>query len=62
MKMFTVFPGVYVILHCFKQLPVNLTLALVPYKLNAVVRLLSDVVEGGVIFSLDNPLDFHDEI
>ena len=45
---------------CFKQLPVNFALGLVPQQLNIGVRLLSDVV-GGLIVSADNPLDSHDE-
>ena len=45
---------------CFKQLPVNFTLVLVP-QFNARVRLLSDHV-GGFILSADNPSDFYDEI
>ena len=58
--MFTTFSWVYETLGYFKKLPVNFTLVLVPWQLNAGVRLLSDVV-GGLILSADNPLDFHDE-
>ena len=46
---------------CFKQLPVNFTLILLPTQLIDGVRLLSDVV-GGLILLVDNPLDFHYEI
>ena len=48
-------------LSCFKQLPSNFTLVLLPTQLNAGARQLSDVV-GGLTTSLDNPLDFHHEI
>ena len=49
------------ILSCFKQLPPNFTLILVPIKFNEGARILSDVV-GGLILSSDDPLDFHNEI
>ena len=46
---------------CFKQLPVNFTLILLPQQRINGVRLLSDVA-GGLIVSSDSLLDFHDEI
>ena len=55
------FPGVNVVLSCFKQPSLKFTLFLLPKQFNAGARLLTDVV-GGLILSLDNPLDFHDEI
>ena len=59
--MFTDFPWLYVIAFCFKQLPLNLTLGLVPkYSNEGLGKLLG--VEAAVIFSSDNPLVFHDEI
>ena len=57
--MFTIFPRSNVIFSSFKQSPLNLTVALVPTKSNEGLRILFDVV-GGLIFSLDNPLDFHE--
>ena len=58
--MFAIVPWVNVILSCFKQLPLNFTIVLLPIQLNAGARLLL-VVGGGLIIS-DNPLDFHCEI
>ena len=48
-------------LSSFKQLPLNVTLALLPIQLNAEARQLSDVV-GCLTTSSDNLLDFHHEI
>ena len=47
------------IFSCFKQSPLNFTLALVPTKFNEGLRILFGVV-GRLILSSDNPLDFHD--
>ena len=59
--MFTDYPLLYVIAFCFKQLPLNLTLGLVPkYSSEGLRKLLA--VEGAAIFLSDNPLDFHDGI
>ena len=55
--MFTDYPLLYVIAFCFKQLPLNLTLGLVPKYFNERLRKLLGA-EGAVIFSSDNPLDF----
>ena len=46
---------------CFKQLPLNYTLVLVPTLSNKGLRTLL-VVEGGLILSSDNPLYFYDKI
>ena len=46
---------------CFKESPVNLTLALVPVKYNEGLMILFGVV-GSLIPSSDNPLDFHYKI
>ena len=55
--MFTDYPLLYVIAFCFKQLPLNLTLGLVPkYSNEGLGKLLG--TERAVIFSSDNPLDF----
>ena len=51
---------VYVNLSCFKQLPLNLTLILVPNQFNEGLRKLLSAEEG-VILSADNPLDFYDK-
>ena len=59
--MFVLFPWLNIIFSCFKQSPLNFTLALVPTKSNEGLRILLDVV-GGLILSSDNPLDFHDKI
>ena len=59
--MFTIFPWWYVIFSCFKQSPLNFTLALVPIKSSYGLMILFGVV-GGSILSSDNPLDFHDKI
>ena len=48
-------------LSCFKQSPLNFTLALLSTKSNEGLRILLSVV-GGLTLSLDNPLDFHDKI
>ena len=57
--MFTIFLWAYVTLFdCFKQLPLNFTLILLPIQLIDGERL----VVGGPIFSVDNPLDCHDKI
>ena len=59
--MFTDYPLLYVIAFCFKQLPLNLTLGLVPkYSNEGLTKLLG--AEGAVIYSLENPLNFHDEV
>ena len=52
---------VYVILSCFKQLPLNSTLVLVPRKFNKGLRILLDLA-GGLILSSDSALDFHSTI
>ena len=54
--MFTTFPWSYLILSCFKQLPLNSALVLVPKQLNSALSLKSLVV-GAVIFSSENPLN-----
>ena len=61
--MFTIFPWVYVILSCFKQLPLNLTLGLTPKYSNDGLRKIWGA-EGAVIFSSDvhQTLDFYDKI
>ena len=59
--MFTIFPWSNEIFSCFKQSPLNFTLALVPTKSNEGLSILLDVT-GGLIFSSDNPFDFHDKI
>ena len=46
---------------CFKQSPLNFTLALVPTKSNEGSISLLDVV-GALILLSDNPLDFHNKI
>ena len=48
-------------LSCFKQLPLNSTLVLLPKKLNSGVILLLDVVIESIV-SLDKPLDFQEYI
>ena len=59
--MFTDFPWLYVIAFSFKQLPLNLTLCLLPKYSNEGLRKLLGA-EGRVMPSSDNPLDFHGEI
>ena len=59
--MFIDLPWLYVIESCYKQLPLNLTLGLVPKYSNEGLTKLLDA-EGAVIYSLDNPLHFHDEL
>ena len=59
--MLTIFPWLNVICSCFKQSPLNYTLALLPTKSSERLSTLLDV-EGGVILSSDNRLDFHDKI
>ena len=59
--MFTIFSWLNVIFSCFKQSPLNLTLALVPAKANEGSTNLLDVV-GALILSSHDPLDFHDKI
>ena len=44
MQMFTIFPGLNVIFSCFKQTPLNFTLALVPTKSTEGLGVLLDVV------------------
>ena len=47
--MFTDFPWLYVIVFCFKQLPLNITLGLVPkYSNERLKKVLG--AEGAVIF------------
>ena len=58
--MFTIFPWLNKVLS-FKELPWNSTLILVPTYFNKGLRILLDV-EGGLILSLENPLDFHVKI
>ena len=53
--------SISIILFCFKPLLSNFTLVMLPINLNDGVRLLSNVVRALKI-SLDNPLDFHNEI
>ena len=59
--MFTIFPWLNVIFSCFKQSPLNFTLALVPTKFNEGSGNLLDVV-GVLIPSSGCPLDFHNKI
>ena len=59
--MFTIFPSLNVNFSCFKQTPLNFTLALIPTKSKGGLRILFDVI-GGLILSSDSPLDFHDKI
>ena len=59
--MFTIFLWLNVIFSCFKESPLNFTLALVPTKSNGGLSILLEVV-GDLILSSDNPLDFYDEI
>ena len=59
--MFTIFPWLNIIFSYFKHSPLNFTLALVPTKCNEGLSILLDIV-GGLILSLDNPLDYHDKI
>ena len=61
MYIFTVFLWVNKGFQCLKQLPINFTLVLKSIYFNEGARLLLDV-EGCLILSSDNPLDFHDEI
>ena len=58
MKMFAIFPWLYVILSCFREPPVNSKyIILLSYPIVG-ARLLS----GGLITSLDSSLDFHSEV
>ena len=50
-----------VIAFCFTQLPLSLTFNLVPKYSNEGLRKLLGP-EGAVIFPLESPLGFHDEI
>ena len=59
--MFTIFPWVYVILSCFKQLPLSLTLVLLPKQFNERSRKLWGT-EANLIPSSDNPLDSYSKI
>ena len=59
MYMFIIVPWVYVILFCFKQLPLNSILFSVPDYLGQ--SILLNVV-GDLIISLENPLDYNDKI
>ena len=59
--MFTFFQWLNIIFSCFKQSPLIFTLVLVPTKSNEGLKISLNVV-GGLILSLDNPLDFHDRI
>ena len=47
--MFIILPGVYVILFCFRQIPLNLTLVLVPKWFDEGLRKLGGA-EGDLIF------------
>ena len=58
--MFTFFPWSNELFSCFKQCPLNFTLALVPTKSNEGLSILLDL-EGGVILSSDNLLGFYDK-
>ena len=56
--MFTSFPWLYVILLCFKHIPLNFTLFLVPKNFyEGSIKLLG--AEGDLIILRDNALDFH---
>ena len=59
--MFAIFPWSNEIFCYFKQSPLNFTLALVPTQFTEGLIILSDL-EGGLILSLDSPLDFHDKV
>ena len=59
--MFTIFQWSNVIFSCFRRSLLNFTLALVLTKSYEGLRILFHLV-GGLILSLDNPLDFHDAI
>ena len=59
--MFTTFLWSNEIFSCFKQSPLNITLALVPTYFNEGLSILLDVY-GDLLLSSDNPLDFHDKI
>ena len=51
--------GVKVILPCLKQLPLNSNLILELFSIPVLEKGLWFAVEGGLIFSIDNPLDSH---
>ena len=59
--MFSIVLWVYVTLFCFKQLPLNFNLVLLPVKWIKGERLLSDV-GGGLVLLSNNPIDLHSEI
>ena len=59
---FTTLFGVKVTLSCFQQLPLNFNLILELFIHTSFGERLLFAVKGGVIFSFDNPLDFHSAI
>ena len=61
MNIFTVFKETNVPLCSFRQLPLNLNAVLIPVETTKGARLLSVAAEC-LIASVENPLDFHEEI